>query len=323
MSTRRQLLILAAAASVEGAAATAWAQAWPSRPLRLLVGFAAGGNFDLIARLLVPALSTRLGQTVIVDNRPGAGGNIATEALVRAAPDGYTLLLAGAANAVNATLYDKLPFRFPADVAAVAGVVRFPNVMTVSSALPVHTVAEFIAYARAHPGHVNQGSSGNGTTQHLAGELFRSMTGVDFTHVPYKGAAPAINDLLAGEVQVLFEPLPASLSFIKAGRLRALAVTSAARSDALPDVPAMGESVPGYEASGWAGICAPRGTPEAVVDAVNQAVNAILTDPLLRARLTDLGAMPMPGSAADFDKLIASETDKWARLIRAANIRPT
>ena len=323
MATRRELLILAAAASVEGVAAPAWAQAWPSQPLRLLVGFAAGGNFDLVARLLGPALAARLGQPVVVENRPGAGGNIATEARVRAAPDGHTFLLAGAANAVNATLHEKLPFQFPADVDPVAGVVRFANVMTVSSTLPVNTVAEFIAYAKAHPGRVNQGSSGNGTTQHLAGELFKSMTGVDLTHVPYKGAAPAINDLLAGEVQVLFEALPASLSFIRAGRLRALAVTSAGRSEVLPSVPSLSESLPGYEASGWTGLCAPRGSPAAVVDTVNQAVNASLGDAVLRGRFIDLGAAPMPGSAADFARFIVTETDKWARVIRAGNIRLT
>ncbi len=319
VTTRRDLLALAGSAVI----GSAWAQAWPSRPVRLLVGFAAGGNFDMVARLLEPALTSRMGQPVIVENRPGAGGNIATEALVRAAPDGYTLLLAGAASAINATLYDNLPFRFPADVAPVAGVVRFPNVMTVSSTLPVRTVGEFIAYTKAQPGGANHGSSGNGTTQHLAGELFKSMTGVELTHVPYKGAAQAINDLLGGQVQVLFEAVPASLAFIKSDRLRALAVTSAERSEVLPGVPTLSESVAGYEAIGWAGVCAPRDTAGSLIDAVNRAVNAALADSVIRGRLTELGATLMPSSPTEFARFIAAETEKWAQVIRKGHIRIT
>jgi tripartite-type tricarboxylate transporter receptor subunit TctC len=303
-------------------AGTTRAQAYPTRPVRILVGFVAGGNFDIVARLMGQWLSEQLGQPVIVENRPGASSNLATEAVVRAPADGYTLLLGGAVNAVNATLYENLGFNFINDLAPVAGVVRFPNVMTVNAAFPVRTVPEFIAYAKANPGKINQGSSGNGTTQHLAGALFKSMTGTEFLHVPYKGAAQAITDLLNGQVQVLFEPLPPSIQQIKSGKLRALAVTTAARSGALPEVPAMAEFVPGYEASGWNGVCAPRNTPVEIIGKLNNVINAALADPKLKARLVDLGATPLAGSAADFGKLIAEETDKWGKLIRAGNIKP-
>jgi tripartite-type tricarboxylate transporter receptor subunit TctC len=324
MVTRRRLLQLAAGSAVLAAGPRmSLAQTYPNQPLRILVGFAAGGNFDLVARMIGQWLSEQLHQPVIVENRPGAGGNIATEAALRAPADGYTLLLGGAVNAVNATLYDKLPFNFISDAAPVAGVVRFPNVMTVSASFPVTTVPEFIAYAKANPGKVNQGSSGTGTTQHLAGELFKMMTGTDFMHVPYRGASQAITDLLGGQVQVLFEPLPASIPFINSGKLRALAVTTAVRAEALPDVPAMGEFVPGYEASGWTGLCAPRNTPAEVVDKVNKAINAGLADPALKARFAELGATTLPGSPADFGKLIAAETQKWGKVIRAGNIKAT
>ncbi|MEO8137531.1 MAG: tripartite tricarboxylate transporter substrate binding protein [Betaproteobacteria bacterium] len=266
-------------------------------------------------------LSDYFHQPVVVENRSGAGGNIATEAVVRAAADGYTLLLGGAVNAVNATLYDKLPFNFIHDVAPVAGIVRFPNVLAVSASFPATTVSEFIAYVRANPGKVNQGSSGTGTTQHLAGELFKMKTGVEFMHVPYRGASQAITDLLGGQVQVLFEPLPAAMPFIKSGKLRALGVTTAARSDALPDVPAVGEIVPGYEASGWTGICAPRNTPSNVVAALNEAMNSGLSEPAIRRRFSDLGATTMPGSTDDFGRLIAAEIEKWGKVIRAGNIK--
>jgi len=316
---RRRFLQLAAAAAT--LPQTARAQAYPARPVRILVGFVAGGNFDIVARLMGQWLSEQLRQPVIVENRPGASSNLATEAVVRAPADGYTLLLGGAVNAVNATLYDTLAFDFIRDLAPVAGVSRFPNVMAVNASFPARTVPEFIAYAKANPGKVNQGSSGNGTTQHLAGALFKTMTGADFLHVPYKGAPQAITDLLNGQLQVVFEPLPASIQHIKSGKLRALAVTAAARSEALPEVPTVAEFVPGYEASGWNGVCAPRNTPVEIIGKLNSAINAGLADPKLKARLADLGATTLPGSPGDFGKLIAEETEKWAKVIRAGNIK--
>lgn len=323
MITRRQLLSLAAGSTALAATAKiSWAQTYPTRPVRILVGFTAGGNFDIVARLMGQWLSEQLHQPVIVENRPGASSNLATEAVIRAPADGYTLLLGGTVNAINATLYEKLSFNFIRDVAPVSGVVRFPNVMTVSASFPAKTVPEFIAYAKATPGKINHGSSGNGTTQHLAGELFKMMTGVNFIHVPYRGAPQAITDLLSGLVQVLFEPLPASIQYIKSGRLRALAVTTATRSEALPDLPAMGEFVPGYEASGWIGVCAPKNTSIEIIEKLNKAINAGLADPKMKARFADLGATTLAGSSAAFGKLIAEETEKWGKLIRAANIKP-
>ena len=323
MTLRRRtfLQLAASAAALPAMPHVTRAQAWPSRPVRILVGFAAGGNFDIVARLIGQWLSEQLHQSVIVENRPGASSNVATEALVRAPADGYTLLLGGAVNAVNATLFDKLSFNFISDVAPVAGVVRFPNVVTVAASFPAKTIPEFITYAKANPDKINHGSSGNGTTQHLAGELFKMMTGVSFTHVPYRGAAPALTDLLGGQVQLLFEPLPASIQHIKSGAIRALAVTTATRAEALPDVPALSEFVPGYEASGWNGVCAPRNTPVDIIQTLNAAINAGLADAKLKARLADLGATPLGGSSAAFGKLIASETEKWSKIIRAANIR--
>ena len=319
---RRQLLHLAAgAAALPAASGIARSQAYPSRPVRIIVGFAAGGNFDIVARLIGQSLSEQLHQPVIVENRPGASSNLATEAVIRAPADGYTLLLGGAVNAVNATLYEKPGFNFISDTAPVAGVVRFPNVMTVSASFPAKTVPEFIAYAKANPGKINHGSSGNGTTQHLAGELFKMMTGVTFVHVPYRGAPPAITDLLSGQVQVLFEALPASIQHIKSGTLRALAVTTATRSEALPDLPTVGEFVPGYEASGWNGVCVPKNTPVEIIDKLNNVINASLADLKMKARLADLGATTLAGSPSDFGKLIAEETEKWAKVIRAANIK--
>ena len=324
MLRRRQLLHLAAgSAALLITPGIAWSQSYPTRPVRILVGFAAGGNFDIVARLIGEWMSDKLHQPVIVENRPGASSNLATEAVVRAPADGYTLLLGGAVNAVNATLFEKLAFNFIDDLAPVAGVVRFPNVMTVNASFPTKTVPEFIAYAKANPGKINQGSSGNGTTQHLAGELFKMMTAVDFLHVPYKGASQAIADLLGGQVQVLFEPLPASIQHIKSGKLRALAVTSATRSQALPDLPTVGEFVPGYEASGWNGVCAPKNTPSEIIDKLNRTINEGLADPKLKARLVDLGAITLAGSPADFRKVIVEETEKWGKVIRAGNIKPT
>ena len=324
MPTRRRLLCLAAGfAALAATREIAWAQSYPARPVRILVGFAAGGNFDIVARLIGQWLSEQLQQPVIVENRPGASSNLATEAVVRAPADGYTLLLGGAVNAVNATLYEKLGFNFIGDLAPVAGVVRFPNVMTVTPSFPAKTIPEFIAYAKANPDRINQGSSGNGTTQHLAGELFKTMTGVSFVHVPYKGGSQALADLLGGQVQVAFEPLPASMQHIKSGRLRALGVTTATRSEALPELPAVAEFLPGYEASGWNGLCAPRGTAAEIIEKLNHLVNASLADPKVKARLADLGATTLGGSSADFGKLIADETEKWGRVIRAGNIKPT
>ena len=324
MPTRRRLLCLAAGfAALAATREIAWAQSYPARPVRILVGFAAGGNFDIVARLIGQWLSEQLQQPVIVENRPGASSNLATEAVVRAPADGYTLLLGGAVNAVNATLYEKLGFNFIGDLAPVAGVVRFANVMTVTPSFPGKTIPEFIAYAKANPDRINQGSSGNGTTQHLAGELFKTMTGVSFVHVPYKGGSQALADLLGGQVQVAFEPLPASMQHIKSGRLRALGVTTATRSEALPELPAVAEFLPGYEASGWNGLCAPRGTAAEIIEKLNHLVNASLADPKVKARLADLGATTLGGSSADFGKLIADETEKWGRVIRAGNIKPT
>jgi tripartite-type tricarboxylate transporter receptor subunit TctC len=323
MPTRRQVLFLAAGSTaLAGMTGITRAQAYPARPVRILVGFVAGGNFDIVARLIGQWLSEQFHQPVIVENRPGASSNLATEAVVRAPADGYTLLLGGAVNAVNATLYENLGFNFISDLAPVAGVSRFPNVMTVNASFPARTVPEFIAYAKANPGKVNQGSSGNGTTQHLAGALFKTMTGADFVHIPYKGAPQALTDLLNGQVQVCFEPLPASIQHIRSGKLRALAVTTASRSEALPEVPTVAEFVPGYEASGWNGVCAPRSTPVEIIGKLNNAINAGLADPKVKARLADLGATPLPGSAADFGKLIAEETEKWGKVVRAGNIKP-
>jgi len=318
---RRFMRVLGGAAALPLTPRVARAEVYPSRPVRIIVGFAPGGNFDLVARVIAERMTERLGQPVVVENRPGAGSNIATEAAIRAPADGYTLLLAGAVNAVNATLYDKLSFNFARDVAPIAGAVQFPNVMTVSASFPATSVPEFIAYAKANPGRLNHGSSGNGTTQHLAGELFKRAAGVSFVHLPYRGASQALTDMLGGQVQILFEGLPASIPHIKSGRLRALAVTTAARSDALPDIPAMAEFLPGYEASGWTGFCAPRNTPAAVVDMLNAAINESLADARVKARFADIGAMPLGGSPDEFARLIVRETEKWAQVIRAANIK--
>jgi tripartite-type tricarboxylate transporter receptor subunit TctC len=318
---RRFLHLLGGVAALPLVPHVARADIYPSRPVRIIVGFAAGGNFDLVARVIGERMSERLGQPVIVENRPGASSNIAAEAAIRAPADGYTLCLAGAVNAINATLYQRLSFNFPSDVAAVAGAVQFPNVMTVSASFPAKSVPEFVAYAKSNPGKINHGSSGNGTSQHLAGELFKTAAGVSFVHVPYRGASQALTDMLGGQVQVLFEPLPASIQHIKSGQLRALAVTTPARSQALPDTPAMSEFLPGYEASGWSGFCVPRNTPAPVIETLNAAINESLADPKVKARFADLGAMTLVGSPNDFGKLIARETEKWAQVIRGASIK--
>lgn len=320
---RRQFLHLAAgAAALPGLAPFALAQAYPSRPIRLIVTFPAGGGIDILARLLGEWLSQRLGQPFVIENRPGASGNIGAEAVARASPDGYTLLLINSSNAINATLYDKLNFNFIADIAPVAGISASPSVMVLNSSFPAKTVPEFIAYAKANPGKVNFASTGNGSNIHLAGELFKAMTGVDMQHVPYRGSAPALTDILGGQVQVMFTSIPASLEYIKGGKLRALAVTTAARSETLPDIPAVGEFVPGYEAIAVNGIGTPKNTPVEIIDKLNKAINAALADPKVKARLADLGGTVLPGTPADFGKLIAEETEKWGKVIRAANIKP-
>jgi tripartite-type tricarboxylate transporter receptor subunit TctC len=316
---RRRLLVTIGALPI--AAFAQPSSNYPSKPIRILVGFSAGGNVDIVARLIGQWMSDQFHQPVIVDNRPGASSNIATEAVVRAPADGYTLLMAGATNAIVVTLYDKLSFNFLKDIAPVAGVTRTPNVMMVNPSFPVKTVPEFITYAKANPSKINQGSSGNGSTQHLAGELFKVMTGTTFVHVPYKGSPQALTDLIGGQVQVVFEPMTSSIEYIRSGKLRALAVTTAVRSAALPDVPAMGEFVPGYEASAWNGICAPKNTPVAVVQKLNSVINAGLADTKTKARLADLGAMPLAGSPGDFAKLITDDIEKWGKVIRAANIK--
>jgi len=319
---RRQFLQLAAGAvALPALSRIARAQLYPTRPVRVIEGFGAGGTPDIVARLLGQWLSERFGQPFVIENRTGATGNIATEAVARAAPDGHTLLLATSANSINATLYQKLNFNFIRDIAPVAGLIRTPLVMEVNPSLPAKTVPEFIAYAKANPGKVNMASGGTGTPQHVAGELFSSMTGVSMVHVPYRGAL-AFPDLLAGQVQVMFGVLPSSIGYIRAGKLRPLAVTTAVRSDELPDVPTVGDFVPGFEASGWQGVGAPKDTPAEIVDKLNREINAGLTDPKIKARLAELGAIVFSGSPADFGNFIVNEVEKWGKVIRAANIKP-
>jgi tripartite-type tricarboxylate transporter receptor subunit TctC len=319
---RRQFLhLVAAAAAPQALSRIALAQAYPTRPVRIVVGQAAGSGTDTAARLIGKWLSERLGQQFVVENRPGAGGNIATEAVVRAPADGHTLLLANASNAINATLYDSLNFNFIRDIVPVAGIFRVPQVMEVNPSFPAKTVPEFIAFAKANPGKVNMASAGIGSVHHVAGELFKFMTGVDMVHVPYRGTTPALTDLLAGQAQVMFDVTPSSTPHIKAGKLRALAVTTAARADVLPEIPIMGEFVPGYEASAWLGFGAPKDTPAAIVDMLNKEVNAGLADPTIKARIADLGGAVLALSPADFGKLIADETEKWAKVVKFAGIK--
>jgi tripartite-type tricarboxylate transporter receptor subunit TctC len=319
---RRKFLHLAtAAAALPAVSHFAWAQAYPTRPVRIIVGFPPGGTADIIARLMSQWLSEHLGQQFIVENRPGASGNIGTEAVLRASPDGYTLLLVSASNMISATLYDNLNFNFIRDIAPVAAMVREPIVIGVNSAFPPKTVPEFIAYAKANPGTLNFASPGNGTVQHVAGELFKMMTGVDMVHVPYRGGAPALTDLLGGRVQVFFAAAPVLIEYIKAGKLRVLAVTTATRLEVLPDIPTVGEFVPGYEGSQWHGVGAPRNSPTEIVDMLNREINAGLADPRMKARITDLGGMLLAGSPADFGKLIAEETEKWSKVIKSAGRR--
>jgi tripartite-type tricarboxylate transporter receptor subunit TctC len=320
---RRQFLHLAAgAAALPAVARTARAQAYPTRPVRIIVPVGTAGGTDISARLVGQWLSERLGQSFIIENRPGGGTNIGTEAVIRAPADGYTLLVCGAANAINATLYDKLSFVFIRDIAPVAPIVRFATVLAVNLSVPAKTVPEFIAYAKANPGKINMASPGNGSTAHVAGELFKMMAGVDMVHVPYRSAGAALTDVITGQVQVYFASTAASIEHVKAGKIRALGVTTTTRSEALPDVPTIAEFVPDYEASAWYGIGAPRNTPAEIVRKLNQEINAGLADPKLKARLADLGGTAVSGSPADFGKLIAEETEKWGKVIRAANIKP-
>jgi tripartite-type tricarboxylate transporter receptor subunit TctC len=319
---RRQFLQLATmAAGVPGLSHIANAQAYPTRSVRLVVGFAAGGAPDIAARLVGQWLSERLGQQFIIENRPGAGGNIATEVVVDAAADGHTLLLINISNAVNATLYQKLKYDFIRDIAPVASISHENYGMEVHPSFPAKTVPEFIAYAKANPGKLNMASPGNGTGPHVAGELFKIMAGVDMVHVAYRGSPPALTDLLAGQVQMMFSPLSSSIEYVRGGKLRALAVTTAARSEVLPDVPTVGEFLPGYQASGWFGIGAPAKTPLGIVDTLNREINAGLADPKLKARFADIGAAVFVGSPSDFAKHIVAETEKWAKVVRTANIR--
>ena len=320
---RRTVLHLAAGITVASVSSRlAWAQAYPARPVRWLVGFGAGGTPDILARLMTQWLFDRLGQRFLVENRPGANGNLATEAVVNAPPDGYTLLQLTLADAVNPTLYPNLNYNFARDLTPVAGLSRDPDVMVVVPTFPAKTVPEFISYAKANPGKINFASPGVGTSPHMAGELFKSMTGIDMTHVAYRSSAPALIDLLSGQVQVYFAPITVSIEYIKAGKLRALAVTTAARAAALPDVPPMGDFVPGYEMSGWYGVAAPKNTPAEIVERLNKEINSGLADPSITARLAGLGSSAFPLSPSGLGTFIAAEHDKWAKLIEAAGIKP-
>ncbi|HTK12519.1 MAG TPA: tripartite tricarboxylate transporter substrate binding protein [Xanthobacteraceae bacterium] len=322
MFLRRQFLYLAAGAAVLPAASlVAKAQSYPTRPVHIVVGFAAGGGVDITARLIGQWLSDRLGQNFIVDDRPGAGGNIGTDLVVNARPDGYSLLLATVPNAVNATLYDKLSFNFIRDIAPVGGIIRVPMVMLVNPSVPAKTVPEFIAYAKANPDKINMASAGIGSAPHMAGELFNVMAGVKMVHVPYRGQGPALTDLLAGQVQVLFATTPGTGEYIKTGKLRALAVTTAARVEVLPDLPTVGDFVPDYEASQWYGIGAPKNIPADIVGTLNKEINAALADPKMKARLATIGGVPLPGSPSDFGKLIVEETEKWAKVVKFAGMK--
>ena len=291
---------------------------YPEKPIKLIVSWSPGGTTDILARIIAQGLSEKLGQTVLVENKPGGGNNIGTEYVIRSAPDGYTLNMTNPANAINATLYKNLPFNFINDTVAVAGVVRTPNVMVVTSALPVKNVEEFIAYCKANPTKVNMASSGSGSSIHLSGELFKIMTGCKMAHIPYKGAGPALNDLIAGQVQVMFDNLPSSAGFIKDGRIRALAVTTSMREASLPNVPTVAETVPGYEASAWFGVSAPKGTPREIVEKLNVAINQLLADPKIQKRLAELGGTPIPGPPEDFGKLISDNTQKWEKVVKTS-----
>jgi len=317
---RRFLQLSALAAALPAAPGIARAEAYPSHPVHIVLGFPPGGSSDVIGRLMAQSLAQKLGKPFVFDNKPGAGGNIGTEWVAKAAPDGYTLLMSTSANAINATLYRKLNFNFLKDFESIAGVFQIPNVMEVNPSIPVKSVPEFIAYAKANPGKINFASGGLGTTSHMAGELFKFMTGVDIRHVPYRGSAPALIDLLSGQVQAMFDLMPASIGFIRAGKLRPLAVTTAQKSPALPDLPTVGQFVPGYEVSTWNGISAPKGTPPEIVERLNKEINASLADPKIKARLTDLGATGLPETPAAFATLVAQDTERWAKVVKFAHI---
>jgi tripartite-type tricarboxylate transporter receptor subunit TctC len=319
---RRQFLSMATAAiGLPALSRVSHAETWPARPVHILVGFAAGGAPDIAARLVAQWLSDRFGQQFVIENRTGAGGNIATEAVVDAPADGYTLLMAGLQNAVNTTLYRNLKYDFARDMAPVAGVSHENYGMEVHPSFPANTVPEFIAYAKANPGKLNMASPGNGTGPHMAGELFKIMTGVDMVHVAYRGSPPALTDLLGGQVQMMFSPLSSSIGYVKTGKLRGLAVTTAVRSEVLPDLPTVGEFVPGYAAAGWFGVCAPRKTPAEIVDRLNQEINAGLADSRMKSRFAELSATTFGGSPSDFARHIADETEKWGKVVRSANLR--
>ena len=313
--SRFLLVLLTGLAITSG---VAMAAPYPEKPIKLIVSWSPGGTTDILARIIAQGLSEKLGQTVLVENKPGGGNNIGTEFLIRSAPDGYTLNMTNPANAINASLYKALPFNFINDTVPVAGIIRTPNVMVVTAALPVKNVEEFIAYCKANPTKVNMASSGSGSSIHLSGELFKIMTGCKMAHIPYKGAGRALNDLIAGQVQVMFDNLPSSSGFIKDGRIRALAVTTATREASLPNVPTVGETVPGYEASAWFGVSAPKGTPRDVVEKLNVAINQLLVDPKIQKRLSELGGTPIPGTPEDFGKLISNETQKWEKVVKAS-----
>jgi len=319
---RRFLHLLLAAGALASSSRVAKAQAYPVRPVRLVVGFAPGGGGDISARLMGQHLSERLGQQFIIENRPGAGSNIGTEAVVRAPADGYTLLMILTPNAVKATLFERLNFNFIRDIAPVAGISREPNVVVVNPSIPVKTIPEFIAYAKSNPGRITMASGGNGTSPHIAGELFKMMVGVNLVHVPYRGAGLALNDLLGGQVQTMFATMSSSIEYIKDGRIRALAVTTATRSEALPDAPTVADFVPSYEASTWYGLGAPRNTPTEIIEKLNREVNAVLAEPQMKARLASLGSSPLPLSPAELGKLIAEETEKWGKVVKFSGARP-
>ena len=319
---RRRFMQLAAGVAVTPALSQfANAESYPAHPIRVIVGYTPGGSADLTARLMGQWLSERLGQSFVIENRPGGGTNIATEAALRSPPDGYTLLLAAPANAINATLYSKLNFDFLRDSEPVAGLIRFPNVVVVNPSVPVKSIPELIAYAKANPGKLNMASSGNGSTIHMSGELFKMLTGTNMVHVPYRGGAPALTDLIAGQVQVMFDNIPTCAEHVKSGKLRGLAVTSTTRSDVLPDMPTVADFLPGYEASAWYGISVPKNTPADIIDRLNKETNAVLADPTAKKRFTELGALLLTGSAADFGKLLADETEKWGKVVRFAGAK--
>jgi tripartite-type tricarboxylate transporter receptor subunit TctC len=319
---RRFLHLAAGAAAMPAAALIARAQTYPAWPARIVVPFAAGGSTDIIARLIGQWLSERLGQQFVIENRPGAGSNVGTEVVVNAPPDGYTLLLVGASSAINATLYEKLNFNFLRDITPVSGIVSIPFIMVINPSLPAKTVSEFIAYARANPGKVNMASGGNGTAGHLSGELFKMMAGINMVHVPYRGEAPALTDMIGGHVQAMFGTMPASIEYVRAGKLRPLAVTSARRSELLPDLPTVGDFVPGYETSAVQGVGAPKSTPAEIIDKLNKEINAALADPKIKARVADMGGTVLAGSPADFGKLIADETEKWGKVVKFSGAKP-